>query len=99
MTANKHTPGPWVQVSVTGGWDGVAEAANRKSHICALKLNNPANARLISAAPELLEALESIMHFADGFDCYRTTTPLGKALDGWLEAGRAAIAKATGGAE
>lgn len=51
---------------------------------------------LLAAAPELLEVLESIMHFSDGFDCYRTNTPLGKALDQWLSAGRAAIAKATG---
>lgn len=57
---SKHTPGPWVHVAVHGGWDGVAEVANRKSIICALGLNNSANARLIAAAPELLAMLERI---------------------------------------
>lgn len=54
---SKHTPGKWVHVAVEGGWDGVAEAENRDSLICVLKHNNPANARLIAAAPDLLEAL------------------------------------------
>lgn len=88
MTANKHTPGPWVQVSVTGGWDGVAEAANRKSHICALKLNNPANARLIAAAPELLEACQTFSEWLrreeEGFPAEaRFDTPEGEAK--WRE--------------
>ena len=61
MTANKHTPGPWVSVSVEGGWDGVAEAANRNSTICTLSLNNPDNARLIAAAPELYAAVAAVI--------------------------------------
>lgn len=56
---SKHTPGPWIPVAVEGGWDGVAENENRNSVICALRLNNPANVRLIAAAPELLEACQT----------------------------------------
>lgn len=54
-----------------------------------------ANARLIAAAPEMLEALEGIVHFTDGFGFYRTQSPAGKALEQWIEGARAAIAKAT----
>lgn len=52
-----------------------------------------ANARLIAAAPELLEALTECMAEADGYE-QRT----GKKLVGsWPAKARTAIAKATGG--
>lgn len=49
-----------------------------------------ANARLISAAPELLDALKEIIDAADGGGW--------KAIDPSFGKARAAIAKATGGA-
>lgn len=58
MTREQHSPGPWRQVSVAGGWDGVAPVGS-KLEICQLVENNPANARLIAAAPELLAACQS----------------------------------------
>lgn len=61
-----HTPGPWIPVAVEGGWDGVAENENRNSVICALRLNNPANARLIAAAPELLDLLGRVAYHMEG---------------------------------
>jgi hypothetical protein len=52
----QHTPGPWVEVSIDG-WDGV-RPANNALPICRLVENNPANARLIAAAPEMLKQTE-----------------------------------------
>ena len=54
--STKHTPGPWKHVAVSGGWDGVADSHGNE--ICRLVLNEPANATLIAAAPELLQALD-----------------------------------------
>lgn len=64
--SSKHTNGPWIHVAVDGGWDGVAEEANRQSLICVLKQNNPANADLIAAAPELLDLLERVTYHMEG---------------------------------
>ena len=51
----------------------------------------PANAALIAAAPELLEALEMIVSEADSY-----TARTGKPVYNWLDQARAAIAKAKG---
>lgn len=54
MKQTKHTPGPWV---INGGeW---VDAENNS--VCRIVSNIPANAALISAAPEMLEALESAL--------------------------------------
>lgn len=53
-----------------------------------------ANARLISAAPDMYEALKGIEHFADAI-LFREDT-LSKALAEWIRAGRQALAKADG---
>lgn len=55
-----------------------------------------ANARLIAAAPDLLRELEGVVHFADGFACYYSDGPAGRALREWINGARAAIAKAEG---
>ena len=86
MSEAKHTPGPWKWLSVDGGWDAIAEEAYPKSLICKLVLNVGANARLISAAPELLSALQLVRR-----NSLRADWPhdINEAIDG-------AIAKATG---
>ena len=61
---SKFTPGPWKWVS-DRGWDAVAEAKHVASIICDLKLNNPANARLIAAAPEMYELLKQLANAPD----------------------------------
>lgn len=93
----QHTPGPWhftlvkvqrdihgqngqpVAYTRGGGWNGIADEMDA------------ANARLIAAAPELLETLRAVDvlfgHLA------KDSTQLS-----WLENARAAIAKATGSA-
>ena len=53
-----HTPGPWSHVAVEGGWDGVKSGDGL---ICRLAYNNPANAQLIAASPDLLDALWLMM--------------------------------------
>lgn len=60
-----HTPGPWRRVAYEGGWDGVAhsDGGPHIALICKLVENNPANASLIAAAPELLAALRFILAF------------------------------------
>ncbi|MGA4640578.1 hypothetical protein ACQKC8_12485 [Stutzerimonas stutzeri] len=50
-----------------------------------------ANAQLIAAAPDLLEALEMIVAEADSY-----TARTGKPIYNWLDQARAAIAKARG---
>ncbi len=94
----KHTPGPWRHAGRKGGWDGVTSADG--TDICALEYNNPANARLIAAAPDLLEALLEaraafVVEYAEdgrvlsvGHDS-EALRPMVATLD-------AAIAKATG---
>jgi len=79
----KHTPGPWHPAH-----DQVV--TDNDSLICSLSgLRGPgytqANARLIAAAPELLEALRGLLNALPS----ATTHPA-------ISAARAAIAKATG---
>ena len=57
---SQHTPGPWkvVPYEKDSAWECI-EA--RGAHLaCVSKAENPANARLIAAAPELLAALEQM---------------------------------------
>ena len=92
----KWTPGPWRHVSTLGGWDGVKEDAG-PSNICLLSFNNPANADLIAAAPELYEAVASApilskYHGQRGFDVERFI----EDYEAWRVTCRAALAKARG---
>jgi len=88
-----HTPGPWVYYYEKIGNQHIVWSDN--SRIVSLSMNDDAesNARLIAAAPDLLEALQDLFidcmacDYNDGFN----TSPLAKKV-------RAAIAKATGGA-
>jgi hypothetical protein len=98
----QHSRGPWVYASRDNGTGPpcvsvvahvgpyvVGPASNqpggnyRDGHVCA---DPEQDARLIAAAPELLDALQEIVEYmeAAGFDVS-------------LDAARAAIAKATGG--
>jgi hypothetical protein len=93
MNAAKHTPGPWVindlyaETEIHGPQNSGAMIAVMRPWGMASDEPNPqhANARLIAAAPELLEALQGVLRVAD------------RATDEF-DAARAAIAKATGSA-
>lgn len=108
-----HTPGPWVVAVEIFDNDGVPETAiqalnGAASVAVALEFgpNNPqmraANARLIAAAPMMLEALESVWLWmenqADGQSKGGHATFDLMMLREQRDIARAAIAKATGGA-
>jgi hypothetical protein len=88
---SKHTPGPWELEIITGAYvtaDGTHIADVHHGRTATAKAEGHANARLIAAAPELLEALCLAHDYLAG--------------NGWdddprLDTIRAAIAKATGG--
>lgn len=83
-----HTPGPWIAEGATvkavshGRWFKITRADGLR-HTPA---GNAANATLIAAAPDLLEALKAIAGLARGCD------------DVIERVAQDAIAKATGGA-
>lgn len=94
-----HTPGPWhaheEATIVRWGYVSTSEERNRKFFIASCfdvpdlspdANTSEANARLIAAAPELLEALREVVAISD------------RKHNAWDKA-HAAIAKATGGAK
>ncbi|CAB4122389.1 hypothetical protein UFOVP37_8 [uncultured Caudovirales phage] len=95
---SKHTPGPWAmpdsgqgrisKVGANGGWDGLIATADCGDYARS-RSEGLANARLIAAAPELLEALKDML---DGHE--DACTGYG---EGAADKARAAIARATGG--
>jgi hypothetical protein len=98
MSDAKHTPGPWTAsaTDVLQGWQ--SDSAHRKV-ICrgerdaysgVIEAEQLANARLIAAAPELLEALKAVQQERDFI------VRCGDHIQGVVDA---AIAKATGGAK
>tara|TARA_R110002110_G_scaffold336074_2_gene546613 strand:- start:4715 stop:4987 length:273 start_codon:yes stop_codon:yes gene_type:complete len=85
MKRIKHTPGPWA-VDRTG--TRVVDPSEPKEYVLAECHENKvatimANARLISAAPELLEACKSALALIDISTDYKgmsTSTQLAKAI-------------------
>jgi len=84
---SKHTPGPWAAVARTNAYIEI-EAPNQPGYatkkVAMISMpNHEANARLIAAAPDLLEALKGFMDGAEAM--------------GWnTDKARVTIAKATG---
>ena len=104
---NKHTPGPWTFTSEQISDDGVQiHDEIRCFHLqsgdtvvldgCGCcdspRLGNPADARLIAAAPDLLEALDDLILLAQAVMHENG----GYMVDDELSDARAAIAKAKG---
>lgn len=99
MTTNtKHTPGPW-SLRHGGRHDGDRLVTSGGSDICRMDggpnddSETLANARLIAAAPELLDALRNLLDW--GRDHTSPTQP--NSPHALLVAAHAAIANATGG--
>lgn len=91
MTQSKHTPGPWDLLDGDNGYEitsGNIIIAQVTDEPCATQ--EDANARLIAAAPDLLEALEMADAALSGANMDM------KAVE---RKTRAAIAKAKGGVE
>lgn len=97
---SKHTPGPWYAVG------GVVEHPDDTvpdicvcdpklfgmGHLPRSREEIIANARLIAAAPDLLDALQlSLEYWAHREQRYKNRSPV------WVQEARAAIAKAKGG--
>ena len=89
MTESKHTPGPWRRGAITqtitaqNGKRLVADCRGNGSQHPATEDECEANARLIAAAPELLDMVKWAMELR------------GAKMEGdWFMAARAAIAKA-----
>ena len=98
--SNKHTPGPWRKsIPVGHGKASTILDSSREQYRLADVYWTPsgdgeANARLIAAAPELLEALQAI----DSKARLRAAQVGGKCVEyivdrEWIDAARAAIAK------
>ena len=89
----------WVCIDAPSGdrdldyklWEGIAMAYGCEESPGKGLKKAKANAYLIAAAPELLEALEMIVSEADSY-----TARTGKPIYNWLDQARAAIAKAKG---
>lgn len=105
----KHTPGPWYAVDNGVYWEigiGPDKYSPKIGDVCASKhrgkdedpvdglLVEEANARLIAAAPELLEALEEIRSAAIDLDQDEESSVT--ALENAIRKARLAIAKARG---
>lgn len=111
MTA-KHTPGPWhigpkphghCRIYATGEGHAIARTYDTEMNgigVCALTgPMNEANARLIAAAPELLDALTQIVECEKRRAAdlrHREAWKLVKFSEGRIAQAEAAIAKATG---
>lgn len=106
----QHTPGPW-RARPNGGYgQGPINAVfTAESELCGGLLasldteptnpNMEADARLIAAAPELLDALEKLLGLFDsGIRSEYEGTSMLETLLAEGDFARAAIAKATGGA-
>ena len=96
---NKHTPGPW---NLSDDWDGTSVKAGRfyVTHAvqsCGFhpeeedKAITQANARLITAAPDLLEAVQSFLNWSDSVYYGEDTS---RELASAKDKARAAIAAA-----
>ena len=68
---SKHTPGPWENAKPVYPWQGPIVVVDDDVPICYVDDNTHddatalANARLIAAAPDMLEALENIENDAE----------------------------------
>ena len=95
---NKHTPGPWT--ATADPYSDVVVDASGREIVVVMDPNGEANARLIAAAPDLLEALESVWLWmenqADGQSKGGHATFDLMMLREQRDIARAVIAKATG---
>lgn len=93
-----HTPGPWVS-EATGSQPGAFSVVGDGQQMVALvyganRDEQEANARLVEAALDMLEALKGIEHFSDAVA--HRQDPISVELRKWIASGRTAIAKADG---
>jgi hypothetical protein len=105
---SKHTPGPWMYDHVDGVVFALQDNGERDVDVCTMPVEEAetsrecvihADARLIAAAPELLEALRETLNVVEGETCGECGVECETCeCDGsaWWRRARAAIAKAEG---
>ena len=101
---SKHTPGPWDtdERDHDEPLQNIKIKAGRHHTVCTVWIDDApvrdfnaqqwANARLIAAAPDLLEALEGLLCWCQGYEADK----LNPHAFSYIRSARAAIAKATG---
>jgi len=98
MSESKHTPGPWVaNIPPTDRMAPTVDAVDGEVCTCECGVNrtNRYNARLIAAAPELLEACEAAMLKIEAYEeCVPGEVIAAEDMPEEWELCRAAIAKA-----
>ena len=97
----KHTKGPWKLEDGNEIWNQNTRVATIVTSHPYHEVNSSANARLIAAAPELLEACRRILETLSRKDTIGgvAVKPLADKLCPELSAIEYAIAKATGGSK
>ena len=98
----KGTPGPWGIADIDDGWKDCVSSRSANGNVIAVAENEnreiaEADARLIAAAPELLEALQCIVDAIEGYDGKRRdieTFALIAQLDELSENAKTVIKKA-----
>lgn len=98
---NQHTPGPWSVRPSLINLKYVHITSAEMDGIACLSSEHDANAKLIAAAPELLEALNPVILevIADEIGSDFKHTARADSLRILARQARAAISKATGGAQ
>lgn len=93
----KHTPGPWLARQYFSGHWEICENATAK-RLATVDKSNPLDVRLIAAAPELLEALQTLRNdfeaIIDGDDMSGMSDS--EMFQAFLDTASAAIDKAEG---
>ena len=96
MKENKHTKGPWLAIvteTTGGGNPAIWDITCKNGGIVAESIShNEADAMLISAAPDLLDALDLLLNKVNAHYGVQN-----KHLISTIEKAEMAIAKATGG--
>ena len=109
MSEAKHTPGPWLIAESVASRHAITNMRRIRSKneglehgaVCDVYgiqdgSEASANASLIAAAPDLLEALQGILGYFDSGNSVSVSQATIKARSDEVKAARAAIAKATG---
>jgi hypothetical protein len=95
----KHTPGPWDAIEEPGRYVVVCST---EGPVCTLTSWSPqvdaADARLIAAAPDMLDLARNVGGFDDSLLASADLNVIRAALCEWRDQARAVIAKATEGA-
>ena len=91
--ANRHTPGPWKAVLVSGSWQ-IQTESGRLIATVENTGNEKANATLLKTSPYMLKALEALMELIGDEDLPDNGELSGAAI---CDMGRAAVELATKG--